>query len=414
MLLIGSGAREHAIANALVRSGVRLHVHMDRLNPGLVATTQSFSVGSTTDHRSFPELHRFDYAVIGPEAPLDAGICDFIELQGVPCVAPTKKTAMVETSKSWARDVIRRSTPQANPDYRVVRNLDDLHRFLKDVPLEKIVVKPNGLTGGKGVRIFGEHLRSQGAVEKYIHGLLITTGVVVVEERLMGTEFTIQAFVDGRRLVPMPLVRDYKRAYDGDQGPNTGSMGSHSQENHGLLYVTEGDFKTATKIMESNVKRIRKDVGVDYKGVLYGQFMKTNEGIKVVEYNARFGDPEAMNVLATLETSMDDVCRRIIEGNLTTVRFENKATVCVYVVPEGYPGPDVMKNSPITIGDDVTCEIFYASVYEQNGTIFTTGSRSIGVLAKGDTVKDARNLAYESVRSIRGRIRYRTDIAAEA
>lgn len=411
VLLVGSGAREHAIAEAFVRSGVEVHAHMERMNPGIAKAAKIVSVGSITDFRQLPDLYGLDYAVIGPEASLDAGISDYVEDENLPCVAPRRESAMIETSKSWARDMIQRSTPRANPQYKVVRSWEDYRKFLKEVPVEDIVVKPDGLTGGKGVKISGEHLKSEREVERYIHDLLIKTGVALVEEKLQGTEFTVQAFVDGRSVIPMPLVRDYKRAHDNDEGPNTGSMGSYSTENHGLSYVTEKDFNTAKTIMKATVERIRKEAKRGYKGILYGQFMKTSKGIKVVEYNARFGDPEAMNVLSTLETSMDEVCRAIIDGSLGSVRFENKATVCVYVVPEGYPGQEVVRDSPLGIPDDISCELYYASVYEKDSVVHTTGSRSIGVLAKGNTVEDARALAYENAEKISGRIRYRGDIA---
>jgi phosphoribosylamine--glycine ligase len=148
-----------------------------------------------------------------------------------------------------------------------------------------------------------------------------------------------------------------------------------------------------------------------YKGILYGQFMKTENGVKVIEYNARFGDPEAMNVLSILTSSLDEICQGIIDGNLGKVEFENKATVCVYVVPDGYPGPDVVKNSPLDLSIATTAQLYHASVYEENGQILTTGSRAVGVLGKGDTLTKARDLAYANASRIKGKVRFRSDIA---
>jgi len=414
VLLIGNGAREHAIATALVHSGVELIAHMDQLNPGIASLAKKVSINSILDFRKLPDLVGIDYAFIGPEAPLASGVSDFLISQGIHCVAPSKNAAKIETSKSFARRIIQDTIPEANPEYSIVRSLDDLRKFENAIGVENIVVKPDGLTGGKGVKIFGEHLHSRTELEKYAVGELSSKGVVVLEEKLVGIEFTIQAFVDGSKLVTMPLVRDYKRAYDQDKGPNTGSMGSYSTEYHGLPYVSEDDFLTAKLIMQTTVEQIKKVTHTDYKGILYGQFMKTEAGIKVIEYNARFGDPEAMNVLSILNSSMDVVCQQIIDGRLTDVFFDKVATVCVYVVPEGYPGTEVIRDSPIDTSVATTAELYYASVYQKERQILTTGSRAVGVLAKGATVAQARDVAYANASRIKGRVRYRSDIAHDA
>ncbi len=411
VLLVGNGAREHAIATALVHSGVELIAHMDRLNPGIAGLAKKVSINSILDFRKLPDLVGIDYAVIGPEAPIESGVSDFLNSQGVPCVAPGKTAAMIETSKSFARRIIQDTTPEANPRYSVVRSLDDLRKFEDEIGVENIVVKPDGLTGGKGVRIFGEHLHSRSELEKYAVGELSNKGVVVLEEKLQGVEFTIQAFVDGTKLVAMPLVRDYKRAFDKDKGPNTGSMGSYSTEHHGLSYVSETDLVSAKAIMQSTVDRIKKITNTEYKGILYGQFMKTEQGLKVIEYNARFGDPEALNVLSILNSSMDVICQQIIDGRLSDVYFDKVATVCVYVVPEGYPTTEVTKDSPIDTSAVTSADLYYASVYEKNKQIFTTASRAVGVLGKGETVNQAREIAYANASKIKGKVRFRMDIA---
>ncbi|MBD3404530.1 MAG: phosphoribosylamine--glycine ligase [Candidatus Lokiarchaeota archaeon] len=414
VLLIGNGAREHAIAAALARANVELHAHMNKMNPGIAALATSTSINTLMDREKLPDLTGFDYAVIGPEAPLSVGISDYLENQGIPCVAPLQRCAKIEISKAFAREVIQKAAKHANPQYAIVRSLDGIQKFEDKVGVENIVVKPDGLTGGKGVKIFGEHLTSRTDVENYAAEEITKHGIVILEEKLVGTEFTVQSFVDGKDLKFMPLVRDYKRAYDNDEGPNTGSMGSYSCENHELSYVTNNDLASAKKIMKSVVKEIKKRTQYEYKGILYGQFMKTETGPKVIEFNARFGDPEAMNVLSLLDTSMDEVCLSIIDGKLITPKFEQKATVCVYVVPEGYPGPDVMKDQPIRLGENIQAELYYASVYERDDVVYTTGSRSIGVLGKGSSLKDAGEVAYDSVKKITGKVRYRTDIAKDA
>ncbi|MHA1929220.1 MAG: phosphoribosylamine--glycine ligase [Candidatus Thorarchaeota archaeon] len=412
VLLIGNGAREHAIAKALVESDVNLHVHMDKKNPGISRIVDSFTVGTILDPRKLPNLDRTEYVVIGPEAPLEKGVADYLEGHDIPCIGPRKSPARIETSKSFARRIIDETYPSANPRYIAARSFDELRKFEDKIGVENIVVKPDGLTGGKGVKIYGDHLSSRKEVEKYAGDILSRAGLVILEEKLAGTEFSVQAFVDGSRLEPMPLVRDYKRAFDGDKGPNTGSMGSYSRADHGLEYVTSSDLETALSIMQSTVAGIKKKTKFDYRGILYGQFMKTSDGIKVIEYNARFGDPEAMNVLSTLKTPIDEIFRSMIDGNVLKPVFENMATVCVYVVPEGYPGPDVVRDVPFSIEPEVTSEIYYASVYEKDDISYTTGSRALGILGKGETLTEAREQAYTDAKRVNGRVRYRSDIAA--
>jgi phosphoribosylamine--glycine ligase len=414
VLLLGNGAREHAIAASLVRSEVEVYAHMEQKNPGIARLSKKFTIGSITDPKKIPDLLGVDYVFIGPEAPIASGVSNFVLSQGIPCIGPNQAAGMIETSKSFARIILEQTTPQANPRYKIARSLDDLRKFEKQIGAENMVVKPNGLTGGKGVKIFGEHLTTREQLEKYAIGLLTKMGVVVLEERLSGIEFTLQSFADGSHLEFMPVVRDYKRAFDGDKGPNTGSMGSYSTNTHDMPYLAPEDLETARTVMNATLIGIKKKTGSAFKGILYGQFMKTQDGIKVIEYNARFGDPEVMNVLSIMSSSLDEVCQRIIDGNLSQIQFENKATVCVYVVPEGYPGEEVIKDSSLAIDPGGSCDLFYASVYEKDGQIFTTGSRAIAVLGKGNIVSEARERAYRDIRRIRGRVRFRRDIALDA
>ncbi|MHA1907759.1 MAG: phosphoribosylamine--glycine ligase [Candidatus Thorarchaeota archaeon] len=412
VLLVGNGAREHALAVALSKCDVEIVAHMDKKNPGISKLAAQTNINSLSNPRKLPELTGIDYAVIGPEGPLSFGFVDYLIAAGIPCIGAQQEAARIETSKSFARRILDKVYKTANPRYVTARSIDVLKKFEDSVGVENVVVKPDGLTGGKGVRIFGDHFSSREELESYAIGLLSDHGIAVLEEKLHGTEFTVQAFVDGKVIQAMPLVRDYKRAHDNDKGPNTGSMGSYSQQDHTLDFVSEADLSTALDIMQKTVLGIKKTTRQEYKGILYGQFMKTEKGIKVIEFNARFGDPEAMNVLSLLETPIDNVFQSIIDGAVITPQFEKKATVCVYVVPEGYPGPDVIKDSPISFTPGMESEVYYASVYDEDGVVYTTGSRSIGILAKGDSVDQARKIAYDDVNKVNGKIRFRSDIAA--
>jgi phosphoribosylamine--glycine ligase len=348
---------------------------------------------------------RADYAFIGPEAPLEAGLVDALEHEGVACVGPSRAAARLETDKGFCREMMERHRVAGCPKYRTCHSVDDAVSFLEDYGGD-LVIKPIGLTGGKGVRIMGEQVDMAGAVT-YIQQL---GGHVVLEERLFGEEFTLQAFVDGTHLVPMPLVQDHKRAFKGDFGPNTGGMGSYSMSDHMLPFVTKSDYVTSLGIMKS-VVAVMKKTGQPYKGILYGQFMNTAEGPKVIEFNARFGDPEAMNVLSLLTSDLTEIVTGIIEGTLSSakVTFDHAATVCKYIVPEGYPDAPHATDR-LTLGTTGSALLYYANVDEKEGQLYTQTSRTLAFVGIGSTLIEAEEKAERAASSVTGRIRHRSDI----
>ena len=409
LLVVGGGGREHAITRALsCNSDVKLFSVMARENPGIARLAERVFL---TDETDLPGIVRFamangiDVAVIGPEAPLEAGVVDHLEAAGIPCVGPTRAAARIETDKAFCRRLMERHGIAGCPEYRVFQDPEEAGRFIEAYGGD-LAVKPIGLTGGKGVRIMGEHVDAAGAVE-YARQI---GGDVVLEERLLGEEFTLQAFVDGEHLVPMPLVQDHKRAYEGDVGPNTGGMGSYSMSDHMLPFVSRSDYEKALRIMEDTVAAMREE-GAPYRGILYGQFMNTREGPKVIEFNARFGDPEAMNVLSLLESDFADIITRITQGDLapSDVRFAHNATVCKYLVPEGYPEAPVA-HQPLTLGDYGDALLYYANVEERNGTLYTLTSRTLAFVGRGGTLEEAEAIAEKAASSVSGRIFYRRDI----
>jgi len=254
-----------------------------------------------------------------------------------------------------------------------------------------LAVKPVGLTGGKGVKVIGDQVTSEEA-KTYLQESDYEG--VVLEERLVGEEFTIQAFVADGDLRTAPAVQDHKRAYEGDEGPNTGGMGSYSDTGSQLPFMQDGDYEAAVDIMEQTVAAMP-----DYKGVLYGQFMLTTEGPKVVEFNARFGDPEAMNTLPILETPFLDVLTAARNGDdLPELDFSGEATVCKYAVPDGYPtDPDAGTRIEVneeTVGDGL---LFYASVDAREDGLHTTTSRSFAVVGRADSISAAEKIAESAL-----------------
>ena len=413
-LVVGGGAREHAIARALKRGGGRIYSVMKNRNPGIARIAEEAIIAKETDISTIVEWakDRVDIAFIGPEAPLEAGLVDALEEAGVPAVGPKKSAARIETSKEYMRSLMKRHGIPGNLRFSVVDDLNGAESALSD--FDEYVIKPIGLTGGKGARVSGEHLKNRQEALDYLKRILegYGGGKAIIEERLEGEEFTLQAFSDGNGLVPMPLVQDHKRAYEGDTGPNTGGMGSYSMPDHRLPFITENEYERAVDIMKRTADAMRKD-GNPYRGILYGQFMLTGEGPKIIEYNARFGDPEAMNVLSLLKTPLTDISWKIVEGGLANAEFSKRATVCKYVVPQGY-GVKSKADTPVYVDERAInregAEVFYASVNERDGKIYTTGSRTLAVLGIGDSVEDAEVLAERALSHVEGEVFSRHDI----
>jgi len=408
VLVVGNGAREHAIVKKLAEEQIDLSVAMSKLNPGIASLSKNVDIIELDDTLEYSKYDYIDLAFIGPESPLAAGVVDYLEDLGVSTVGPRKAAAKLEWSKSYARRVLRDNKINGNPEFKICKNIEEVKEFLNEY--SEVAVKPDVLTGGKGVKITGQHLMNREEVEKYAAEQIRKDGLVVIEEKLIGREFTLQAFCDGKNLKFMPIVRDFKRAYDNDRGPNTGSMGSFSCANHDMPDLDMKSVEKGKKIMRETIEAMKKNDNM-YKGILYGGFMTTKNDTYLIEYNCRFGDPEAINVLSLLEKPLTEVGYGIIDGNLPSFGFEKKATVCVYIVPEGYP-TNPIRDQPIEIGESVKSEIYYASVYADDEAVKTTSSRSIALLNKGDSVSEARENVYSDVDKIRGRLHYRTDIAA--
>ncbi|MBN1166987.1 MAG: phosphoribosylamine--glycine ligase [Methanospirillaceae archaeon] len=412
ILIVGSGGREHAIASALGRSDrITLFAVMSRKNPGIAEYTKEIRIGDETgipQILSFADDNAITHAIIGPEAPLQAGVVDALCEKGIRCIGPTRAAARIETDKAFCRDLMKRYAIPGCPDYRVFHDAASAEAFLRTQKSD-YAIKPIGLTGGKGVRIMGEHVDLDTSIE-YIR--LLQDGVVI-EERLIGEEFTLQAFCDGKTLIPMPLVQDHKRAFEGDTGPNTGGMGSYSLQTHTLPFVTQTDYKQALHIMQKIIDALAEEE-TPFRGILYGQFMNTSRGPMVIECNARFGDPEAMNVLTLLDSDPFDLVTAITGGTLDSceVRFKELATVCKYLVPQGYPD-NPQSGKPISIGHYYPASLYYANVGYKDREIVTASSRTLAFVGTGKTLAEAEIQAENAARSVDGEVWYRHDIGTD-
>jgi len=421
ILLVGNGGREHAVAEAIKRSKhePELFVFANKINPGIRDLAQDYYLVS--DLSDFEELKKYvadkkpDIAFVGPDNPIGDGIVDVLEELGVKSVAPKKAPAMLESSKYFTRELLEKHMIPGNTRFRRFDGEDGVMPFLDELG-EDYVVKADGLAYGKGVKVAGDHLHSHEDALKFVRECLDGGhGAVVIEEKLYGVEFSLMAFADGEHLAYMPVVQDHKRAYEGDEGPNTGGMGSYSDVNHSMPFLTEKDIEEAKAISDAVLKAVKEETGQEFKGILYGGFIACKDGVKLIEYNARFGDPEGMNILPILETDFMDVCQAVVDGTLDQleVRFSSQATVCLYVVPEGYP-EDSLANEPLEIGEMPDgVQLFYSSVNEQDGQVLTSGSRSLGVVGLGDSIEEARQKALAGIGQIKGKVFYRQDIGGE-
>jgi len=419
ILLIGSGAREHAIVKALDRSSHEKEIYClaSNRNPGISDLCDKFIVGDINDSYFVLDYAKevgASLAIVGPENPLAQGVSDCLWDAGVKTVGPKKDLAQLETSKAFTRDLLKAYNIPGSPKYQTFDSMNGVMEFLNELG-ENYVVKYDGLAGGKGVKVAGDHLHSHDEALAYCKNMVDDGSDFVIEEKFVGQEFSLMSFCDGDNLKHMPAVQDHKRAYEGDEGPNTGGMGTYSDVNHGLPFLTDGDIAKAHAINTATAKALKDKFGEEYKGILYGGFMITSNGVKLIEYNARFGDPEAMNVLSLLESDFIDICIGIVNGTLdqVDVRFSNKATVCKYAVPEGYPDSPV-KGEPIDVsGISNPDGLFYASVDIKNGQLVEAGSRTVAVVGMADTISDAEKLAENEVSSIKGPLFHRTDIGTD-
>jgi len=405
VLLVGGGGREHAIARALAPD-CSLYAAASNRNPGIVRLADDFEQLSETDSEAiveYAEEVEATLAIVGPESGLQAGVADALDEAGIYTFGPQAEEARIETDKAFQRRFMQDNDIPGCPVFETFDDMDAACDYIDDSEID-LAVKPAGLTGGKGVKVIGDQVDKAGAKE-YIRSEDYDR--VVLEERFVGEEFTLQAFVADGDLRTTPAVQDHKRAYEGDEGPNTGGMGSYNDTGLELPFMTDGGYEAAVEIMEATVAAMP-----EYKGILYGQFMLTSDGPKVIEYNARFGDPEAMNTLPVLDTPFLDVLTAARDGEaLPELDFSGEATVCKYAVPAGYPtDPDA--GAKIEVDEETVGEglLFYASVDERDDGLYTTTSRSFAVVGLADSIGAAEEIAEDALSAAGEGLRIRHDV----
>ncbi len=417
ILILGSGGREHALLWKLAQSPEATKLYAVPGNPGMAELAECVA-GSIEDNAAVVKLaqeKKIDLVVVGPEVPLMNGVVDALRAAGIKAFGPTKAAAELEGSKSFSKDIMKKyGIPTAK--YEVFTDADAARAYIEKEGAP-IVIKANGLAAGKGVIVAETKEQALDAVHEIMDDAAFgkAGSRVVIEAFMEGEEASLLAFTDGKTIRPMVSSQDHKRAYDGDKGPNTGGMGTYAP----APVMTKDMVEQATeKILKPMIAAMAKE-GRPYQGCLYAGLMITEEGPKVVEFNARFGDPETQVVLPLLRGDLVKIMQACVDGTLDTaaVDWEDGAAVCVVMASDGYPKSykkgyaiDGLKKA-----ESLGTFVFHAGTAKKDGKVVTSGGRVLGVTARGGGIKEATEKAYKGVEAIRFTDEFhRKDIAHRA
>ena len=411
VLVVGGGGRCHAIVDALSRSSRVGKIYCAPGNAGIAAQAECVPLKDTQVEqlRDFALERGVDLTVVGPEVSLAAGIADAFTAAGLRIFGPSKDAAAIESSKDFAKRLMARyGVPTAA--YRTFEDYDSALDYVRGGSFP-VVLKYDGLAAGKGVVIPENLEEAESTLKDMLLDDRFGKGKVVVEEFLTGPEFSFMCFVDGERVFPMPLSQDHKRAFEGDKGPNTGGMGAYSP----LPFITDEDREYAMEHIMKPVASAMVKEGRPFKGVLYGGLMKTPAGIKVIEFNCRFGDPETEVVLPLLKSDIYDIFSAVVDGSpMPEIQWDTKASMGFVMASSGYPG-SYEKGYVIEGLEDALSDpdvrIYHMGTAEKDGRTVTAGGRVLMVIGSGETLVEARDRALGAVGKIRcGNLFYRRDI----
>lgn len=418
VLIIGSGGREHALVWKISQSPKVSKVYCAPGNAGISQLVKCIDINADNIEKlaDFAEKEKIDLTVVGPELPLSRGIVNEFNRLGLKIFGPSREATKIESSKVFSKYLMKKyNIPTAN--YEVFQNSEEALDYIKQQTFP-LVIKADGLAAGKGVFIVKKLDQARDALDVLMKKKTFGEAgrQIVIEEFLEGEEVSVLAFSDGKTVVPMVSSQDHKKIFDNDQGPNTGGMGAYSPV---PFYPNEFKKTVLEEILKPAVKSLQSE-GREYKGVLYAGLVLTKEGPKVLEFNARFGDPETQVVLPRLKTDLVDILNAVIEGSLHEINIEwkNNSAVCVVVASGGYPSK-YQKGKPISglerlekMKDIIA---FHAGTKFKDGKVVTSGGRVLGITAWGETISKAKEKAYEGVEKINFEdMYYRKDIAAKA
>lgn len=401
VLIVGGGGREHAIAYKLAQNSRIEELYCAPGNGGIAKVAQCVDISATDipNMVAFCREKGIDFVVVAPDDPLALGMVDALEAEGIRAFGPNKQAAQIEASKSFSKELMKKyNIPTAG--YEVFDDYESARAYLETSQLP-IVLKADGLALGKGVLICETRQQAMDGLKQIMLDKSFgdAGNRVVVEEYMEGPEVSILTFCDGKTIVPMKSAQDHKRAYDGDQGLNTGGMGTFAPS---PKYTGEIQQEVEEKIIKATLDALNSE-GITFKGVIFFGLMLTKDGPKVLEYNARFGDPETQSVLMLLKTDLLDIFEAVVDERLEELNIqweEDKSAVCVVMASGGYP-ESYPKGLPITGLEDVSgAVVFHAGTKQQDGQILTNGGRVLGVTAVGKDIQKAREIAYANVAKI--------------
>ncbi len=427
-LIIGSGGRESSFATNLMQDS-KVYAVIDHENPTIIDAVRvsggEYLIGNSNDPQvvaQFADKHSVDYAFISSDNALAAGVVDELLKHSIKAVGGTKAATRIEWDKSYALHLMQEECPIATPHFIEITTLDKVDEAISSFAERQaaIVVKPQGLTGGKGVKLMPEHLANYDACKDYVKQLLSEKPdeSVLLVEKFQGQEFTIMGLTDGKKLVLTPASYDYPYRFDGDTGPGTGGMGCFTCADGKLPFLEDADMQACHKIMQKIINRIERD-GHSYKGVINGGFFKTEQGIKFMEFNARFGDPEAINVFAVMESSLATLVKDIWHEQLNdaSVAFMQKASVAKYLVAKEYPLPSaeaITYSFDFARAESMGAKVLAAHTKRQEGSnhlITLKRSRVLAVVHTADTLEESAKQVNKVISEcLDGRLEYRQDI----
>jgi len=447
ILVVSYGARAAAMVDSFKRSTnyeVEIYVADKQRNP--------FNVKKSVKHIVIPDLNaekickfaesnkdKIDFCIVGPEKPIINGVRDLVEKRtSIPVICPTKEYA-IEASKVAQRLLFQQIVPEVNPHFKIFNPKDyknqeqakkTVYTWLDELE-NKAVVKPDKPAAGKGVGVWGDHFTSRRQLFEHFMANF-QYGSVIIEEKVEGEESSFQAFCDGKHLVPLPETRDYKRAFDGDRGPNTGGMGSYKDVSDVLPFMSDADRAKEIAIVTKIFEKLKVADNKALRGIpFYVAFIHTSKGPKILENNSRPGDPEIQNILPILKDDFVDVCFKMLEGNLTRIELEKAATVLTYKVPPNYGGyssifPNLVNKKEIGKPVDLTkayeltrkygekIRVYPASIELRNSETYALKSRAISVIGIDENIEAARQISLEGINAIEGgALWHRTDIASK-
>lgn len=407
ILVIGGGGREHAIVDVLSRSEHATKIYCAPGNAGIAMQAECAPVKDTDVDAllAFAKEHRIGLTVVGPEAALAAGIADRFRAEGLAVFGHTQAATRIESSKEFAKQLMERyHIPTAA--YRAFTRYDEALAYIQSRPLPA-VIKYDGLAAGKGVIIAQTMEDADAALRDMLLDERFGEGRVVIEDYLQGPEFSFMCFVSGEKVWPMPLAQDHKRAFDGDQGLNTGGMGAYTP----LPFITDEDYDFALHSILEPVARAMVSEGCPLTGVLYGGLMKTKDGINVIEFNARFGDPETEVILPLLQTDAVEVFYAVAAGlELPALQWSSKPTIGVVLAANGYPG-EYKKDFAIEIDPQYDGALYHMGTRREGNQLLTNGGRVLMAICQADTLEEARQKVYRNINHIHcDNLFYRHDI----